>query len=199
MFSLGEHEVGIVLADVSGKGLKAAVQTAMLKYTLRGFALEMPGSPGAVLARVNDVLCSPMSSHDGFVTVFYGVLNTKTAEIVYASAGHEPPLHRSALTGQAQPLPLTDGLALGCVPNVLYEECRLRLAPGDLLLLYTDGLTEARAAGGSFLGLDGLAALLPAADVSADLAVQTLYDAVTEFAADVRRDDVAMLALRRLR
>ena len=198
LFSLGEHQIGIVMADVSGKGLKAAVQTAMLKYTLRGFALETPDSPGAVLARVNDVLCSPMSSHDGFVTLFYGVLNTQTAEIVYASAGHEPPLHHTARTGRVTPLPATDGLALGCVPNVPYEECRLLLAPGDLLLLYTDGLTEARAADGRFLGLDGLVALLPAADVPADLAVQTLYDAVTDFAADVRRDDVAMLALRRL-
>ena len=198
LFSLGEHEVGIVLADVSGKGLRAAVQTAMLKYTLRGFALEMPDAPGAVLARVNDVLCSPMSSHDGFVTLFYGVLNTETAEIVYASAGHEPPLHRLARTGRTTPLPETDGLALGCLPGVSYEERRLPLAPGDLLLLYTDGLTEARAEDGSFLGLDGLAALLPPADVSAETTVQALYDVVTRFAADVRRDDVAMLALRRL-
>jgi len=198
LFSLGEHQVGIVMADVSGKGLKAAVQTAMLKYTLRGFALETPGSPGVVLARVNDVLCSPMSSHDGFVTLFYGVLSTETGELVYASAGHEPPLYRSASPGKAQPLPASEGIALGCLPDVPYEERRRLLAPGDLLLLYTDGLTEARAADGSFLGLDGLAALLPAADVSAETAVQTLYDAVTRFAADVRRDDVAMLALRRL-
>ena len=198
LFSLGEHRLGIVMADVSGKGLKAAVQTAMLKYTLRGFALETPDSPGAVLARVNDVLCSPMSSHDGFVTLFYAVLNTQTGDLVYASAGHEPPLHRATQTGQTQPLPAGDGLALGCLPGIPYGECRMALAPGDLLLLYTDGLTEARAADQSFLGLDGLAALLPQTDVSAEAAVAAIYDAVTAFAANVRRDDVAMLALRRL-
>jgi serine phosphatase RsbU (regulator of sigma subunit) len=198
LFSLGGPLLGLVLADVSGKGLKAAVQTAMLKYTLRGFALETPGSPGEVLSRVNDVLCSPMSSHDGFVTLFYGVLNTETGDLVYASAGHEPPLHRAIQTGQALPLPAGDGLALGVLPGCPYENCRMALAPGDLLLLYTDGLTEARADDGSFLGLDGLAALLPAADVPAEAAVSAIYDAVTQFAANVRRDDVAMLALRRL-
>ena len=198
LFSLGGPLLGLVLADVSGKGLKAAVQTAMLKYTLRGFAFETPRSPGEVLARVNDVLCSPMSSHDGFVTVFYGVLNTSTGEIVYSSAGHEPPLHRALSTGVVQPLPAGDGLALGVVPGGPYSEDRAFLAPGDLLLLYTDGLTEARAENGDFLELDGLARLIPAADVSADAAVKTIYDAVTKFAANVRRDDVAMLALRRL-
>ena len=139
-----------------------------------------------------------MSSHDGFVTLFYGVLDTDTGEVLYASAGHEPPLHHSAQTGQAHPLPPCDGLALGCLPGVVYEECRLTLSPGDQLLLYTDGLTEARAADQSFLGLDGLASFLPSADVSADLAVNAIYDSVTHFAANVRRDDVAMLALRRL-
>ncbi len=198
LFPLGGPLLGLVLADVSGKGLKAAVQTAMLKYTLRGFALETPSNPGEVLSRVNDVLCSPMSSHDGFVTLFYGVLNTETGDLVYASAGHEPPLHRSIGTGLAAPLPAGDGLALGVLPGCPYENCRVLLAPGDLLLLYTDGLTEARADDGSFLGLDGLAALLPAADVPAEAAVSAIYDAVTDFAANVRRDDVAMLTLRRL-
>ena len=124
LFSLGEHRLGIVMADVSGKGLKAAVQTAMLKYTLRGFAWETPDTPGRVLARVNDVLCSPMSSHEGFVTLFYGVLNTQTAEMVYASAGHEPPLHRAAGGQTAAPADrrrpragLPAGRPLHCLPR----------------------------------------------------------------------------------
>ena len=170
----------------------------MLKYTLRGFAIETPDSPGAVLARVNDVLCSPMSSHDGFVTLFYCVLDTQNGEIIYASAGHEPPLHRQAGTDIAQTLPSCDGIALGCLPGVVYDECRLVLAPNDLLLLYTDGLTEARADNLNFLGIDGLAALLPAPQFSAEATVSGLYDAVTAYAANVRRDDVAILALRRL-
>ena len=198
LFSLGEHTQGVVMADVSGKGLKAAVQTAMLKYTLRGFALETPDDPSRVLARVNDVLCSPMSSHDGFVTLFYAVLDTRTGEMVYANAGHEPPLVRMASTGEVRPLPACDGLAFGAMGGVVYEECRDTLTPGDLLLLYTDGLTEARADDGSFLGLEGLTALLPRPDVTAAECVRAVYAGVSAFAGDVRRDDVAMLVLRRL-
>ncbi len=198
VFDLGDGKRGLVMADVSGKGLKAAVQTAMLKYTLRGFALENPDAPGQVIARVNDVLCSPMSSHEGFVTLFYGVLDTQTGTLVYASAGHEPPLQRLAATGKVQELASCDGLALGALPGVEYAECTAGLAPGDLLLLYTDGLTEARAEGGSFLGTEGLSRLVPPEDVSAREAVETIYTQVSEFAADVRRDDVAMLLLRRV-
>ena len=197
LFALGKHHMGVVMADVSGKGLKAAVQTAMIKYTLRGFAQENPTAPGEVLARVNDVLCSPMSSHDGFVTLFYGVLNTQTGEMTYANAGHEPPLSRR-IGNDAREWPGSDGIALGCLPGAEYSEQTQTLAPGDLLLLYTDGLTEARAADGQFLGSEGLLRLLPRADVSAADAVQTLYSQVSDFAGDVRRDDVAMLLLRRL-
>jgi len=198
LFSLGEHKRGVVMADVSGKGLKAAVQTAMLKYTLRGFALENPDAPAQVLARVNDVLCSPMSSHDGFVTLFYAVLDTRTGEMVYANAGHEPPLLREAATGEVRPIPQGDGLAFGAMGGVVYEECRAALSPGDLLLLYTDGLTEARADSGAFLELDGLAALMPRTDASAAECVRAVYAGVSAFAGDVRRDDIAMLVLRRL-
>lgn len=197
LFPLGGSRMGVVMADVSGKGLGAAVQTALLKYTLRGFALEAPDAPAEVLARLNDVLCSPMSSHDGFVTLFYGVLDVSTGELSYASAGHEPPLHRAGVEGEVKPLSECDGMVLGAVPGVVYEQCRAMLSPGDLLLLYTDGLTEARAADGSFLEMEGLAALLPRADVSASEVVTTLYDSAAAFADNVRRDDVAILVLRR--
>ncbi len=197
LFPLGDTRIGVVMADVSGKGLAAAVQTALLKYTLRGFALEAPDAPAEVLARLNGVLCSPMSSHDGFVTLFYGVLDVVTGDLSYASAGHEPPLRRAGVGGEVAPLPECDGMVLGAMPGVAYEQCRACLDPGDLLLLYTDGLTEARAADGSFLEVEGLSALLPRADVSASEAVATLYDSAASFADNVRRDDVAILVLRR--
>ncbi len=194
LFPLGGDRLAVVMADVSGKGLKAAVQTAMLKYTLRGFAAEHPDAPGEVLVHVNDVLSGPLSSHDGFVTLFYGVLDTRTGTLHYANAGHEAPLIRSA--GGVVALPESDGLALGAVPGVPYDTADTTLAPGDLLLLFTDGLTEARAADRTFLGHEGVAAFL--AETGGDPAetVRDVYARVSAFAGDVRRDDVAMLALR---
>ena len=137
------------MADVSGKGLKAAVQTAMLKYTLRGFALENPGcARSGDLARVNDVLCSPMSSHEGFrYPLLRRPQHPHGGALIYANAGHEPPLQRDAATGAVQEL----GRLATVWPwarspmSPTTRMHRFALAPGDLLLLYTDGLTEARA------------------------------------------------------
>jgi serine phosphatase RsbU (regulator of sigma subunit) len=195
LFPLGGDRLAVVMADVSGKGLKAAVQTAMLKYTLRGFAAEHPDAPGEVLVHVNDVLSGPLSSHDGFVTLFYGVLDTRTGTLHYANAGHEAPLVRSA-GGVVVALPESDGLALGAIAGVPYGTADTTLAPGDLLLLFTDGLTEARASDRTFLGHEGVAAFLAETRADAGGTVRDVYASVSAFAGDVRRDDVAMLALR---
>ena len=116
------------------------MQTAAVKYTLRAFAHDMPGEPGRVLTHVNNVVCGEMSSLDGFITLFYGVLDTRTGELIYANAGHEPPLLRRAADGDIVPLDGTDGMVLGCLPGLPYDERTLTLAPGDFLLLYTDGV-----------------------------------------------------------
>ncbi len=198
LFPLGENRVGIVMADVSGKGLQAAVQTAAVKYTLRAFAHRHPDAPGRVLSLVNDVLCSGMSARDGFITLFYGSLDTGTGELTWANAGHEPPLLRRADGGDAAlPLEADDGMALGVLPGVPYEDHALVMAPGDLLLLYTDGVTESRDPDGDFLGLGGLQRLLPPVGLPADTSLARLVARLRDFSADTQRDDIAMLLLRR--
>ena len=196
-FSLGGARVGFVMADVSGKGLKAAMQTATVKYSLRAFAHDMRGEPGRVLTHVNNVLCNEMSTVEGFVTLFYGVLDTHTGVLIYASAGHEPPLLRRAADGTIVPLDGTDGMVLGCLPGLTYGEGTLTLAPDDFLLLYTDGATESRAPdSGDFLGLDGLSRVLPPTGLPAADALATLYTRLRAFAGNIQRDDLAMLLVR---
>jgi serine phosphatase RsbU (regulator of sigma subunit) len=197
LFPLGPDRVGFVMADVSGKGLQAAVQTAAVKYTLRAFAHQHPCAPGQVLALVNEVLCSAMSVHDGFITLFFGSLNTETGELTWASAGHEPPLLRRADGEAILKLQADDGMVLGALPGIVYEDHTLVLGSNDLMLLYTDGVTEARDPHGDFLGLDGLLRLLPAAGQPATSALTRLTARLRDFSADTQRDDIAMLLVRR--
>ena len=123
LIRLSPTRMGVVIADVSGKGLRAAVQTAMIKYTLRAFAQEEPLNPGSVLSRVNDVFCADASGLQGFVTLFYGVLNVTTGEFCYACGGHETPLLCGA-DGQVTPLEIGDGIALGCQASMRFEQKR---------------------------------------------------------------------------
>lgn len=197
LFSLGGDLWGVVMADVSGKGLKAAVQTAMVKYMLRGFANETPQAPGDVLARVNSVLSREAAQFEGFVTLFFGVLNTQTGDLLFANAGHEPPLWRDGATRAVSLVEMDSGLPLGCLPNMTYETEARQFAPGDLMLLYTDGLSEARGADDQMLGAEGLRRALPTHADSPRGEIEAFYAQVKQFAGTQLRDDAAMLLLRR--
>lgn len=197
LFFLGPQTMGLVIADVSGKGLPAAVQTAMIKYTLRAFAGEIPGSPAAVLQRVNNVLCNRSTAIQGFVTLFYGVLDVENGVLTYANAGHELPLLCDSENGWVCGLPVADGIALGCMPNMDFQNRTVILDPGSMLLMYTDGLTEARNNDDEFLGLEGLRRYVSCGYGDAETAIQAIYDAVEDFAGDSLRDDVAMLLVQR--
>lgn len=196
VFPLGGAMMGIVMADVSGKGLKAALQTAMIKYTLRAFAGQYPDAPGTTLEHVNDVLSSDLGMVDGFVTLFYGVLDTQTGCFDYANAGHEAPFWSRQGTGETLPLLSENGLPLGCMASARYAAQSMQFAPGDLLALFTDGMTEARSPDGAFLGADGLRALLPADATDARSACTEVFARVRAFAGDSLRDDVSLLLLR---
>jgi serine phosphatase RsbU (regulator of sigma subunit) len=196
LFMLSRTHVGVVIADVSGKGLDAAVQTAMVKYTLRGFAEETPTDPSLVLERLNNVLCSEVSNLQGFVTLFYGVLDLEASRLRYSNAGHELPVFCRQGT-DAKLLPLQDGMALGCFPRQCYENEEITFGQDDYLLLYTDGLTEARNSDMQILGSEGLEKYVACADMTAKQAIEVIYERILDFAEGKRRDDIAMLLLRR--
>jgi serine phosphatase RsbU (regulator of sigma subunit) len=139
-FFVDDDHLFFAVGDVSDKGVPAALFMAVTKTLIKGIASrETP--PSEVLERVNRELCSE-NSEAMFVTVFCGTLDLRTGELRFSNAGHNPPLVLRE-GGEAEWLELPPGLVLGVDPDGAYETRSGRLAPGDTLLLYTDGVTEA--------------------------------------------------------
>ena len=131
--------IGLVMADVSGKGVPAAFFMAVARTNLNALAATASG-PADCLQRTNDVLLT-QNPMDLFVTVFYAVFDPATGVLTYSNGGHNPPLLRRA-HGHVEMLTSAAGLVLGMFP-ASYDEDTVQLAPGDTLVLYTDGVTEA--------------------------------------------------------
>ncbi len=194
-FPLDGDRVGLVVGDVSGKGVPAALFMAVTRTLLRATASAGP-APGECLDRVNRQLLrdSPSSL---YVSLFYGILDVRAGELLYSLGGHPwPYLVRAG--GQVDALEGT-GFLVGALDEATYETFRARLAPGDLLFLYTDGVTEARRPGGELLSNEGLEVLLRHGDRSSPEAlVRGVVDGVRRFAAEVApSDDLTALAVRR--
>lgn len=191
---LGPRRLAVVIGDISGKGLAAAVYTAMAKYTLRAFAAQEM-SPGEVVARANRAIVQHTTG-EIFSTLFYGVIDLETQAITYVNAGHEPPQLARA-DGTLYALEPT-GMMLGAFADAEWDQAQTSFAPGDALALFTDGLPDARATDGSFFGEDGIRAALSAARAGTAAAIaDALHEAAVTFAAEGRlRDDIALLTLK---
>ncbi len=157
VIDLGEGRVGLVIADVSDKGMAAALYMALSRSLIRAEATRET-SPRTVLGNVNRLLLE-LGEQGMFVSVFYAVLETASGRLTYARAGHDYPLllrdgAAAALEGKGTLLGILDGVEA----NLTEQEAALR--PGDRLVLYTDGLTDVIDCGDSQLGLERLTALL---------------------------------------
>ncbi|HEY0835306.1 MAG TPA: PP2C family protein-serine/threonine phosphatase, partial [Azospirillum sp.] len=139
-FHLSPTRLGIVVADVSGKGVPAAFFMAVSRTLLRATA-QFGEDPGTVLARLNDMLADG-NEQMMFVTLFYGILDLETLELNYANGGHNPPL-RVGTDGTVSELPRTGGMALAVADGIPYRNATVTLTPGETLILFTDGVTEA--------------------------------------------------------
>jgi sigma-B regulation protein RsbU (phosphoserine phosphatase) len=201
LFPLPDGTWGFFLGDVCGKGAAAAALTSLTRYTLRSAAIHDP-DPVPVLANLNAVLLQ--DRHSGsprFCTVIYGVLDAGPDRyaITLASGGHPPPLLLRG-DGTADVLDLEGGQLLGAVAGARFVRNRFDLGPGDTLLLYTDGLTEARiGAAGSRTRYDE-DDLLAFARTLAPASATATVDAVTALLAgfgDGLDDDTALLAIGR--
>ncbi|MEI6986278.1 MAG: SpoIIE family protein phosphatase [Rhodospirillaceae bacterium] len=194
-FWLAPGLLGVVIADVSGKGVAAALFMAVARTLIRATAMSSDG-PGACFRLVNNLLAEDNDT-SMFVTVFYGVLDTATGELIYASAGHCPPCIVSP-EGLVATLPGTGGMALGVIEDTAFAEKTVILQPGATLLLFTDGVSEAVDPADNEFTEARLRTVLAGGHLLDMTAfVNTVVDAVDAFAAGApQADDLTCLALR---
>jgi sigma-B regulation protein RsbU (phosphoserine phosphatase) len=187
-------QIGLVMADVSGKGVPAAFFMAVARTCLRDLAAHHSG-PGACLAQANEVLCG-QNPLDLFVTVFYCMLDPLTGELRYANGGHNPPYLRRA-DGSVEALSGAGGLVLGVMAGVEFPEHVVQLRAGDRLVLYTDGVTEAFNPADEPYGEARLVAEIQAHGVgSAAALVESICRSIVTFAgAAPQSDDVTLIVL----
>jgi len=193
-FFIGENRLFFAVGDVSDKGIAAALFMARSLTLLRTEALHA-GSPLAVIEGVNRALCqdNPQSM---FVTLVCGSIDLADGTVTLAHGGHPPPLRLAGATAQFVDWPV--GSVPGVMEDLPFAATTLRLAPGETLLLYTDGVTEARNAAGEMFGDERLRrAATGAMHLPAEILDGAIRDAVDAFATDVEPfDDLTLLALR---
>ncbi len=187
--------IGLAVADVSDKGVPAALFMMSSRTLLKGAAVGV-GVPGSVLSEVNDLL-NETNDAAMFVTVFYSVYDPATRVLTFSNGGHNPPLVVHA-DGSSEELELTGGIALGAVPQFEYEQASVELEPGDTVIFFTDGVTEAINVSDEEFGLEALQALFEDGEIrSAREAAETILQAVRDFAGEAPQfDDLTCMALR---
>jgi len=195
-FRLAPERLALVLGDIMGKGVPAAIFMAQTYALLRASAAA-DAAPGEVLRRVNRLLLD-ISDSGLFATVIYAVLHAG-GRCEYARAGHELPLLMDA-AGAVRPLPMQEGMPLGIEAEPVLDENWVELSPGDLLLCYSDGITDGTDGGGDYFDQVRLQrALRRAAGLPADALCQAVLEAAAGFRGGApQSDDITLLALRRL-
>jgi sigma-B regulation protein RsbU (phosphoserine phosphatase) len=194
-FVLPQGRCGLVVADVSGKGVSAGLFGMVSKTLLRAIATQPHQPPGEVTREVNEALCADNES-SMFVTAFYGQYDPATGRLVYANAGHPPPVVLRQ-HGAPEWVATTDGTALGVVQGLTYQEWAIDLAPGDTLLVFTDGVTESINADGQEFGKARVWALLEGYRANgAREVIERLLERVERFTHGAEPfDDITCLAL----
>jgi phosphoserine phosphatase RsbU/P len=198
VFAAADGRLWFFIGDVSGKGMPAALFMARTKSIIRIVTELMPAAgPADVVARVNRELCL---NNDGmmFVTLFLGMLDPASGTLSYCNAGHNPPYRLSGTAVAA--IEDAAGIVLGIEPAAAYVGGALTLSADDGLFLYTDGVTEAFNGADEPFGEERLATVLSGQQRSCAGMVEAVAAAIAAFTGDApRSDDIAMLALRRVR
>jgi serine phosphatase RsbU (regulator of sigma subunit)/DNA-binding NarL/FixJ family response regulator len=177
---------GIVIADVADKGMGAAIYMALSRTLIRTYAAEFPTRPELVLSTASRRILT--DARGGlFVTVFYGVLDPMLGTLRYCNAGHNPPFILSDQDGEKTHVLGKTGMALGVVEDEKWKQASVKFAPGDVLLLYTDGIIEAQDARGELFGKQRLRETLLACVRSGSTGRRPAQDIQDALVAEVRR------------
>ena len=185
----------LVIGDVAGKGIQAARRTAFVKYVLQGYTFE-DSDPCNIAYRLNRCVCKVIDE-DSFVTLFVGLLHLPTGKLRCACAGHTPPLLYRAASQSVSCRDLKTGLPMGVCPDIDFPINQLQMNPGDRLLLYTDGVTEARRKR-QFYGTNRLSRVMKKFSLSSPgRAISEILISVREFAGGELKDDIALLLVSR--
>ena len=191
-YFVGPNRICLVMADVSGKGVPAALFMMRSKAAIKSSVTAEPDLAVA-MAKANDGLCANNAA-EMFVTAWVGVIDIETGELKFVSAGHNPPFVRHA-DGTVEMVKVRRALVLAAMEGAKYREDSIRLRAGDRLFLYTDGVTEATATDGSLLGDARLEAALKDGTGDAEACCNRVVEAVDAFAGEApQADDITVLA-----
>ena len=190
--------MGLAIGDVSGKGISAALLMASLRASLRGMTLDAPHDLAAMMEKVNRLVYEA-SATNRYATFFFATYNMQTRELIYVNAGHNAPflIRRRADNSQVERLE-AGGPVIGLLPFAKYEEQRCVLQPGDLLLAYTDGISEAMTEREEEWGEDRmLAAAETFPDGCAQQVLEHLFAEADRFTGNASQfDDMTLLVLK---
>ncbi len=193
-----DGRLGLVLADVTDKGVGAALYMALSRTLLRTFAEEHPYAPGEVLHAVNQRILD--DTHGGlYITMFYGLLEPDSGRLTYSNAGHHPPYLLKYVANQTPSALMRTGIPLGVDNQAVWGENSVQIAPGDLLLMYTDGMVDAQNANGEPMGFK------PMLEIASALQHRTVRDVQDALISEVRAyagseqqfDDLTLVLLKR--
>lgn len=195
-FRIDDDRIALVIADVCGKGIPAALFMAVSRTIIRSKGVQ--GCSAAECITESNRLLSAYSVDNMFVTVFYAVYNIKTGLVTYSNAGHNPP-HLLRKDGIVSELPMSKNTIVGVFDGFEYQEETLQLEQGDTLVMFTDGVTEATNAAYEEFGVERLDSILrQQTDAGCQQMVEAVKTGIREFVGDAEQsDDITMLVVKR--
>lgn len=194
VLEISDSKFAVVIADVSGKGHSAAIYTVRVKYLIKAYATA-GFQPREVLSMVNNIMFAE-TAEDKFISIFYAEVDTKRNIVKYANAGHESPVFYNASQDKMQLLN-ADGLLIGIMNDAMFRQEEVHYEQGDILIMFTDGITEACCAEGEFFGVKGVERIVkenPSA--KAQVLANKIYAAVKKHTGRSFHDDFSLIVTR---